>query len=34
MVLDVAAKLDEAFINGSGTAGIPRGILTTPACSR
>ena len=27
MVLDVASKLDEAFINGSGTAGIPLGLL-------
>ena len=27
MVLDVAAKIDEAFINGSGTGGIPLGLL-------
>lgn len=27
MVLDVAVKIDEAFINGTGAAGIPRGIL-------
>ena len=28
MVLDVAAKIDEAFIAGSGATGIPRGILS------
>ncbi len=27
MVLDVAGKIDEAFVNGSGAAGVPRGIL-------
>ena len=27
MVLDVAAKIDTAFITGSGTGGVPRGLL-------
>ncbi len=27
MVLDVASKIDDAFINGSGTGGVPLGIL-------
>ena len=27
MVLDVASKIDDAFVNGSGTGGIPRSIL-------
>ena len=32
MVLDVAAKIDEAFVNGSGTGGIPSASSITPAC--